>query len=238
MKNIGVTLLYCSKKAEVGFAGILKSYILEYSQDSYIDELAKQKANDEIKLNPEYNYLGINDLFRVKGNFDEYSILSRISYFDFNTIEQAKTLILKRRDYPFSEIESKGVNIFASDLIYFFEDKSNSEENFTFIIRTLNSSLSIAESKKKAISIATHSQFLSNVSQFFYEEGILDFHLENLKFIGVQKIYPIFINMQKAHCFEELHRDFNSIEDVIADNLLTQDSIKRKFESISHVSTI
>lgn len=206
---IGFTLLF-SKKEEVIYKGVLKSYVLSVCDLADLKSAAKRKAEEQIDAHyQDYEYLGLEDIFLVSGLPSEGQILGRTSFYDFKSLEQARSLVLSEEDYPFDSTASNAL-FYSTSLVYFYNDPEGEDYNFALTIFTVLDVKSHQDAKFNSLRLSVDRAFLARIVELSVE----DLEVENLEFVGIEQVCPIFEDITLGGAFQTFYQEFQSKQEV------------------------
>ncbi|MBT1688992.1 hypothetical protein [Dawidia soli] len=229
--RVGLTLLFIlnEKNAKIG---VLKSYSLPIRTLRTVDVMlrAKEKANLEMKRNPDLSFLGINDVFTTSGT-GEGSMLGRTTYFELNKKREALTLVLPVKSYPFGSSKITNVGWFNFRSIFFYNDPDEERHSFTFSVHSLVKASSLRKAKQRARVIVAQNAFKNRIVRGASDELVK----KAIEFVGFQDFCPLFENPSKGGAYEVYYnRNIESARD-LSRSILSKEELIRELKVVREV---
>ncbi|WP_010522080.1 hypothetical protein [Aquimarina agarivorans] len=211
---IGVTFLYKNNNDNL-IEVVLISCIIEIPSIKDLTNIDKKAKEISSKFN--YEYLGINDLFHVTGKLTEGEIIGRTSYYELNTFDKSRSLIM---DDSFFKNKSSIINKFyCFTTIYFCKNDIN--QNFTISIKSIfkNNSNNLHQQIHE---ISKNRTFLKKIISNSIDK------IQSIEFVGIEDLYLIDLNMD---IFETLFSNINEIQS-IEDEIISEKKVKELITDI------
>lgn len=214
---LGITLLFKTKK-DNPIEGILISCIIKFSLKKKNLQYSINLKVKEIIDHFDYEYIGINDIFYVTGLINSGEIIGRTTYYDYETLEKANTLIKSEEfiKYGLKEVNVKKV---CFSVIYFCENYLN--ESFTILIKlVLSNSANVYE---EVINICNSKDFINKIKSFSRE------NLKSINFLGLESIVPMKYDFD---IFEILDGTFDNYES-LKNEIITDEEFQEQLKDIT-----
>lgn len=223
-------MLYDKKEV----TGVLKSYVLDLPKMTVgeITKSASMKAKEQISNSfPNYQYLGIEDVYLVVGSKAEESVLGRVTYYEHSKKSLAKSLVRDKASHSFyGEAIEKKVKFYNASLAYFYKDQPSSD-SFAFLIITVVKATSYEDAKIRAKTLAYSKKFKEKIVAGSSE----DLNIDNIEFLGFNDICPIFDDVRKGSYQTFYNTKVRSVER-LKKGLLAKDELQKKVSAIKEVS--
>lgn len=205
-KFIGITLVYFIIEDNV-IKGVLKSLIINTSFNDFEKDI--KLKSEELSKVFNLNYVGINDVFVVSGDFEENEILGRTTDYDISDFRSFKEDSIELNKTLFSD-ESK----YYSCAVYYKCLDNKLEDLLIEIVVLLNLDKFNFAKKIDSLKGKMLKDKLKSIS--------LD-NLSNVEYIGLKEINEISPLDASNYVFETLYSDFKSIDELKKETLTSRE---------------
>ena len=205
MEFIGVNLLFAEEDDKT-VIGHLISFILHRHKtfteiQSKCKNMAKKYITTQKKNKIKVRYLGIEDVFGIVGPIENGALLGKASYFEYDTLSKAKSLIEK----PESFYCNYEFNKYLAEAIFTAKDDQGL---FTISCLALIEEKVSSEAVEKAIKTIKSKKFRGKVRRLDNET------LNNLTFIGLRSLEDISSKDLMKEPFRWLYSEFTDIKEL------------------------
>jgi len=225
---IGASLLFVNRKEKM-LEAVIKSYILENSTyQEFIEKVKvlgeKQNRYNRQKRKYDFEYIGIEDIFRVVGPIEEGALLGRMTIWD-QTLQDANALVLQPESFAFhKQLNGFYGKWYLAIAIYYVEAK-DIEDSRTIscyvLIESTNPSLVVQE----ALAVAGRIDFQKKIARCDLE-GL---NLDELQFLGFENILVVYEDVKIGGAFLKMCKEYSAMGE-IRDLLVDKEELKGFFE--------
>lgn len=204
---VGASLLFVKREDQI-LEVILKSYVLK--SNTYQEAIEEAKAiGDKQNIYRKFEYIGIEDVFRVVGPIEEGALLGRMTIWE-QTLQNAKDLVLEPDKFTFStQLNGFSGKWYLATPIYFVqaEDTEDSRSISCYCLIESSDSSRVIE---RSLIITKSEEFKNKIVQCDFEGLAFD----ELKFLGFEDIQVIYDDIQSGGAFIKMSKCFNSMEEI------------------------
>jgi len=205
--NVGATLLFVKRENQI-LEAVLKSYVLKNS--TYQDVIEETKAIGEKQdIYCKFEYIGIEDVFRVVGPIEEGALLGRMTIWE-QTLQDAKDLVLEPDKFTFNtQLNGFSGKWYLVTPIYFVQAE-DTEDSRSISCHCLIESSDSSRVIEKSFLIAKSKEFKDKIIECDFE-GLA---FEELKFIGFEDIQVIYDDIHSGGAFMKMSKCFDSMDEI------------------------
>lgn len=204
---VGVSLLFVKREDQI-LEAILKSYILK--SDTYQDVVQEIKAiGEKQNIYNEFEYIGLEDIFRVVGPIKEGALLGRMTIWDL-TLQNAKNLVLKPDKYTFNSQLDGFSGIWYLAIPIYFVQEEDIEDSRSISCYCLIESTNSSRVIEKSLLIAQSKEFKDKIIECDYEGLAFD----ELEFLGFEDIQVVYDDIQSGEAFMKISKRFDTMDEI------------------------